>query len=280
MSRISGYRWGVGAVLVAFVLSAAPSAQARDFFTSFFNSSFDNPAASQQRPQPSMALPFASPGGDLFGSPAEPARPRVSYGGGGQAYCVRTCDGRYFPITAGDGQSRAASCNNFCPGQRNQSGLRQQHRPRRYRERQTLFRTAERVPLPQRDGGGLHLQRQGPDRPRAGQDRGRSDAAQGRHRRRRRRADGRRPRRRQTRCIVELVAGPGVGSFASISACPWWRRSNLVPVALILRSATCARLEGWHGSCCGHPSRRRFAAPQEVARMLRVPRWNLGFQLR
>ena len=39
----------------------------------------------------------------------------MSYGGGGQAYCVRTCDGRYFPITAGDGQSRAASCNSFCP---------------------------------------------------------------------------------------------------------------------------------------------------------------------
>jgi hypothetical protein len=38
----------------------------------------------------------------------------VSYGGG-QAYCVRTCDGRYFPITAGDGQSKAASCNSFCP---------------------------------------------------------------------------------------------------------------------------------------------------------------------
>jgi hypothetical protein len=117
MRWISGYRWGAGAILVAFVSSAAPGAQARDFFTSFFNASFDNPAASQQRPQPSTALPFASPGGDLFGSPAEPPRPRVSYGGygGGQAYCVRTCDGRYFPITAGDGQSRAASCNNFCP---------------------------------------------------------------------------------------------------------------------------------------------------------------------
>jgi hypothetical protein len=114
MNGISGYRWSIGAVLVALVLSAATSAQARDFFTSFFNSSFDNPAVSQQRPQPSTALPFASPGGDFFGSPAEPARPRVSYGGG-QAYCVRTCDGRYFPITAGDGQSRAASCNNFCP---------------------------------------------------------------------------------------------------------------------------------------------------------------------
>ena len=28
---------------------------------------------------------------------------------------MRTCDGRYFPITAADSQSRAASCNSFCP---------------------------------------------------------------------------------------------------------------------------------------------------------------------
>jgi hypothetical protein len=28
---------------------------------------------------------------------------------------VRTCDGRYFPISASDGESRAASCNSFCP---------------------------------------------------------------------------------------------------------------------------------------------------------------------
>ena len=59
-------------------------------------------------------MPFATEG-DFFGRPAEQPRPRVSYGGGGQAYCVRSCDGRYFPITAGDGQSRAASCNSFCP---------------------------------------------------------------------------------------------------------------------------------------------------------------------
>jgi hypothetical protein len=28
---------------------------------------------------------------------------------------VRGCDGRYFPISAADNQSRAASCNSFCP---------------------------------------------------------------------------------------------------------------------------------------------------------------------
>ncbi len=28
---------------------------------------------------------------------------------------MRTCDGRYFPIAGPDNQSRAASCNSFCP---------------------------------------------------------------------------------------------------------------------------------------------------------------------
>jgi hypothetical protein len=115
MSTTSGYRWGVGAVFAAGMVCVAPNAQARDFFTALFGAFSDNPASGQQRLDSSPPLPFASPG-DFFGRPSEPARPRVSYsGGGGQAYCVRTCDGRYFPITAGDGQSRAASCNSFCP---------------------------------------------------------------------------------------------------------------------------------------------------------------------
>jgi hypothetical protein len=95
------------------VLSATPAAQARDFFSALFGAFSDNPSLAPSRPERSAPLPFASEG-DFFGRPAEPARPRVSYGGG-QAYCVRTCDGRYFPIAAGDGQSRAASCNSFCP---------------------------------------------------------------------------------------------------------------------------------------------------------------------
>ena len=113
MRWTSGNRWGIGAVLALSVLGASPTAQARDFFSSLFGAFSDNPALAPSRPERSRPLPFASEG-DFFGRPAEQPRPRVSYGGG-QAYCVRTCDGRYFPITAGDGQSRAASCNSFCP---------------------------------------------------------------------------------------------------------------------------------------------------------------------
>jgi hypothetical protein len=60
-----------------------------------------------------MPLPFASESSPF---PLQSdTRPRAAYSGGGQAYCVRTCDGRYFPISASDNQSRAASCNSFCP---------------------------------------------------------------------------------------------------------------------------------------------------------------------
>jgi hypothetical protein len=121
-------RWGVGAVIAVGVLSAAPAVQARDFISALFGAFSDNPALAPANPSPatvqperSAPLPFSSESYPL-GRPAAPARPHVSYsggsyssGGGDQAYCVRTCDGRYFPISAGDGQSRAATCNSFCP---------------------------------------------------------------------------------------------------------------------------------------------------------------------
>jgi hypothetical protein len=116
MESRSGYRWSVGAVIAVCVLSAAPAVQARDFISALFGAFSDNPSLAPAQPERSAPLPFASEG-DPFGRPAAPAHPRISYSGGGgsQAFCVRTCDGRYFPVAAGDGQSRAASCNSFCP---------------------------------------------------------------------------------------------------------------------------------------------------------------------
>src|ERR1700709_1932467 len=113
MRSRSANRWGVGVVIAVCLLSAAQAAQARDFFSALFGAFSDNPSLAPSRPERSAPLPFASEG-DFFGRPAEQARPRVSYGGG-QAYCVRTSAARYFPITAGDVQSKAASCNSFCP---------------------------------------------------------------------------------------------------------------------------------------------------------------------
>ncbi len=90
-------------------LAFASSAQSEDFFSALFGG-FNT----SQPHMPSVRLPFGSEV-NPFAAPSYAPRPRYGYSGGSQAYCVRTCDGRYFPISASDRQSRAASCNSFCP---------------------------------------------------------------------------------------------------------------------------------------------------------------------
>ena len=84
----------MGAAAVLAVAALAPAAQAQDFF-SFFG------GFGRSRPS--------------FGDNFQRSEPRQRYGGGGQAYCVRTCDGRYFPITGDDREGRAKNCNSLCP---------------------------------------------------------------------------------------------------------------------------------------------------------------------
>jgi hypothetical protein len=103
MNRSSGRRLVLGAAALACASALAPAAQAQDFFSQLFSGFGDR---SRSR---SIQLPFMSEGNPF--APQGEARSR----GGGQAYCVRTCDGRYFPVSGSDGQSRAATCNSFCP---------------------------------------------------------------------------------------------------------------------------------------------------------------------
>src|SRR3954468_7443519 len=97
MRKVS--HWTIGAAVGLAAAALAPAAQAEDIFSSFFG--FGRSRA------PSIQMPFA----DTF----QQAQPRARYGGGGQAFCVRTCDGRHFPISGADNQSKAASCNSLCP---------------------------------------------------------------------------------------------------------------------------------------------------------------------
>jgi hypothetical protein len=103
--RSAGLLLGATAISIALIL--APAARAEDFLSALFGA-FARP------PAPSTPLPFASEGGNS-GLESFLPRPRANYSGGSLAYCVRGCDGRYFPITAADNQSRVASCNSFCP---------------------------------------------------------------------------------------------------------------------------------------------------------------------
>lgn len=109
MRRHSNRRlgWGAAALCGIATLGMTNAVRAEDFFSSLFN------AFGGGRP-PVIQMPFAGQGESSVRQSEPPVRPSSSFGGG-QAFCVRTCDGRYFPISGADQESRAASCNGFCP---------------------------------------------------------------------------------------------------------------------------------------------------------------------
>jgi hypothetical protein len=81
--------------LIAMVLTLSPRPAAAGFLDFLFGGLTGNPPASDS-------------------STSSPA-PQIAVGGGRYAvYCVRTCDGRYFPITV-RGASAAQTCQAFCP---------------------------------------------------------------------------------------------------------------------------------------------------------------------
>ncbi|MGW1419582.1 DUF2865 domain-containing protein [Bradyrhizobium manausense] len=84
-------------------LGLTPSAHAEDFFSALFG-------GFRMRPPPEIRMPFPNDDMPRYDAP----RQRASYGGG-MAYCVRGCDGRYFPAQGADAESKAQSCKSFCP---------------------------------------------------------------------------------------------------------------------------------------------------------------------
>lgn len=99
----------LGAAALVCVSALIPAAQAQDFFSALFG-------RFGRARQPYIYLPFADDGAPV----APRGEVRSRYAERGQAYCVRTCDGRYFPISGSDNQSRASSCNGFCPASETQ----------------------------------------------------------------------------------------------------------------------------------------------------------------
>ena len=94
--------------LAGSVVLAPRLASAEGLFDFFFGG-----AQKQQRHQaPSQANFFADPFG-LNQQPA-PTAPRPVASGSGPAFCVRSCDGRYFPLARGNA-TPVQMCQAFCP---------------------------------------------------------------------------------------------------------------------------------------------------------------------
>ena len=107
---VRGSRSHLALGLIVILCASVPAVvQAQDFFSALFGGFGGGGAA-----RPLIRMPFASEGSpdDLQPRPGF-SRPRIGYGG--QAWCVRTCDGRYFPISGAGGQGRVAACDSLCP---------------------------------------------------------------------------------------------------------------------------------------------------------------------
>ncbi len=102
--RIQGFAAVILLAAATLVVTATSASAQHSLFDTFFGR---RPAA------PASASAFADPFSQWnpFGS-RTPETPRVETG---TAYCVRLCDGRYFPIERHGDASPAQVCSSFCP---------------------------------------------------------------------------------------------------------------------------------------------------------------------
>jgi hypothetical protein len=93
----------VAAIVAGAVLGVPNAAAAENLFDFFFGGA--------TKSQPHQANFFTDP----FGTNQQAAPPpRAAAAGSGPAFCVRSCDGKYFPLTRGSA-SPVQMCQAFCP---------------------------------------------------------------------------------------------------------------------------------------------------------------------
>ena len=95
---------------IAFAISfAQPHAASAEGLFDFLFGGFKQPRPAQQQPQSNFF-------NDPFGFNAQPAQQqsRPAVASSGPAFCVRACDGRYFPLMRGLA-SPVQMCQAFCP---------------------------------------------------------------------------------------------------------------------------------------------------------------------
>jgi hypothetical protein len=82
-----------------------------------FESIFGGLRRAVEAPRPPVTIQsFADPSTEAGGTVNAPSE-RLA-GGPAPTFCVRSCDGNYFPVRAALGQSAAEACHSFCPASR------------------------------------------------------------------------------------------------------------------------------------------------------------------
>ncbi len=98
----------VAAIAIASPIAFAPHPVSAEGLFDFF---FGGAQKQQHQAAPPQASFFADP---FNNSPAPPPQPRAAVASSGPSYCVRTCDGRYFPLMRA-AASPVQMCQSFCP---------------------------------------------------------------------------------------------------------------------------------------------------------------------
>jgi hypothetical protein len=98
----------VVAATVAGSLALAPRMAVAEGLFDFF---FGGAKPQQARTAPPQASFFADP----FGLNQQASVPAPRVAGSGPAFCVRSCDGKYFPITSRGNATPVQMCQAFCP---------------------------------------------------------------------------------------------------------------------------------------------------------------------
>ena len=108
-SRVRRRARFVAAAFLAGVLTLTPGSVSAEGLFDFLFGGIQKQQARQASPPGNF---FADPFG--INQPSHPApAPRVA--GSGPAFCVRSCDGKYFPLTMRGNASPAQTCQAFCP---------------------------------------------------------------------------------------------------------------------------------------------------------------------
>lgn len=98
-----------GVLTVGLTVAMPGPASAGGIFESLFGGlrrAFERPAAAPTA--------FADPLASMARATSPPSQQRAE-GGPSRGFCVRTCDGHYFPVQANPGASAAEMCHSFCP---------------------------------------------------------------------------------------------------------------------------------------------------------------------
>ena len=129
---------GVNGILVAGItattlVTSVATASAQNIFEALFGRLWNPPVTGYA--EPNAPLPS----------------PEATRSEGGIAYCVRLCDGRYFPIQRHSGASSAQTCSSFCPASATQiyngNGINHAVAPdgKRYSELATAFAYRDKI---------------------------------------------------------------------------------------------------------------------------------------